>query len=136
MRLTSISYCPSTGVVSKYGKPINSVDDRGYKYVSVNGKPLRQHRVAWYLMYGFLPKEIDHINRDKLDNRAVNLRACTRSTNTLNVGLRSDNTSGVKGVSFKKESGKWLVHYKGKHVGYYTTFEEAVEARHELDRRS
>ena len=41
----------------------------------------------------------DHINRDKLDNRRNNLRVCSRRQNLLNTSLRSDNTTGYKGVS-------------------------------------
>lgn len=50
---------------------------------------------------------VDHINRDPLDNRLCNLRSATKSTNGMNRGLNQNNTSGYKGVSWKKRRSKW-----------------------------
>ncbi len=63
---------------------------------------------------------IDHINLDKLDNRILNLRLADSSKNSCNTGLRSDNTSGVKGVYYNNRDAAWFgrVTYKGKR---YTT---------------
>ena len=127
MRLTGISYNPKTGVMSRYGRPLTNTCKQGYKKVEVQGKRIAQHRVAWFLAYGFWPKEIDHINQDKGDNRLINLRACTRSTNMLNRKMRPDNTSGVKGLSYCKANKKWRVTYRRKHIGWYPTFNEAKE---------
>lgn len=46
---------------------------------------------------------IDHKNHNKLDNRKMNLRVCRQQKNTFNTGIRSNNTSGVTGVSWDKE---------------------------------
>lgn len=129
MRLTGISYNPKTGVISRHGKPVMGTDSQEYRKIKVNGKWLLQHRVAWYLAYGFVPKYIDHINRDKKDNRLINLRGCTASMNKLNMSLQSNNTSGAKGVTFDSNSGKWRVQYRNKHIGLFETFEEAVKRR-------
>jgi len=136
MRLAGISYCPSTGVVSKHGKPVDAVNSNGYKTVRVGNKTMKCHRIAWFLTYGFWPDQIDHINRDKLDNRLVNLRACTRSANALNRGINSNNTSGVRGVSYCKSRKNWLVQYKCKTIGRYPTFQQAKEVANELVGRS
>lgn len=76
--------------------------------------------------------EVDHINRDKLDNRRNNLRAVTHSTNQRNAPAQRNNTSGFRGVSFDRGRGKWRAATKvdGKHklIGRYETAEQASEA--------
>lgn len=84
------------------------------------------HRVVMDATKGL---EVDHINGDKLDNRRDNLRICTRSENQCNVGKRTHNTSGFKGVNWYPKYQKFRayigVNSKWKHLGYYTTAEEA-----------
>ena len=50
---------------------------------------------------------VDHRDVDKLNNRRANLRSCIRAENLRNFKRRTDNTSGCKGVSFRRDSGKW-----------------------------
>lgn len=74
---------------------------------------------------------IDHINRNKLDNRRENLRHCTQQENTWNSKTMSNNTSGYTGVY--KRNNKWcariVVNKKQINLGTFATFEEAVDAR-------
>jgi hypothetical protein len=83
-------------------------------------------------MTGEDPKEVDHINRCPEDNRWCNLRKCDRTTNMYNASLRSDNTSGVKGVSWNKRARKWRVRLyvegKEKFIGEYHCLQQAAEA--------
>ena len=54
----------------------------GYMIVTLKGRPYPVQRIAWLLMHGKMPAhEIDHINANRTDNRASNLRAATRSQN-------------------------------------------------------
>lgn len=80
---------------------------------------------------------VDHINRNPLDNRRENLRICTQHENSFNQSIRSDNTSGTTGVSWRKEKNKWYayirVNGKKKHLGYFNTKEEAAEARRQAE---
>ena len=73
--------------------------------------------------------QVDHINRDRLDNRLINLRLATGSQNQQNIGLRSNNASGYKGVCYVPGRKKWLAHitinYKQRSLGLYPTPEEA-----------
>ena len=73
---------------------------------------------------------IDHINRNTLDNRKINLRKATFSTNAANSKLSSRTTSGFKGVSFFKNTGTWrayiTVNQKFVSLGYHKTPEEAA----------
>jgi len=89
----------------------------------------------------FPPKggEIDHINRDRADNRWANLRLATRSQNNMNAGLRSDNKSGHKGVSKRRDTGKWHARITVKRrillLGNFHSFEDAVAARRAAERQ-
>lgn len=105
----------------------------GYMQGSIFGKRYWAHRVIWALVYGQWPdNEIDHINGDRSDNRLSNLRACIRLENSRNKKRLSVNTSGFKGVSPHKESGKWratiCVNGKQLSLGYFHKKEDAWEA--------
>ena len=78
---------------------------------------------------------VDHLNRDKLDNRRSNLRLADQSVNGLNKGKLSSNTSGHRGVYYHKHSGLWMakVVLRGKQlVKYFKTKGEAVRAVRKL----
>jgi hypothetical protein len=67
--------------------------------------------------------EVDHKDHDGLNNRRSNLRSATSQQNKANQGLRLDNTSGVKGVSWCKQTGKWRAKIKvngqTRHLGRF-----------------
>jgi hypothetical protein len=98
----------------KAGTKAGTVAHNGYVNIGLktNGKKklYLAHRLAWFWMNGEWPDgEIDHINRNKADNRLSNLRVVTRSENELNKSLQSRNKAGATGVSFCKATGKWQV---------------------------
>ena len=75
---------------------------------------------------------VDHKNRDGLDNRRQNLRACSHSLNLANAIVhRTNNTSGFKGVC-RTRSGRWqaTIQYRGRQrrLGTYASREEAAAA--------
>ena len=105
----------------------------GYLQTNVDGKIYKNHRLAWLYVYGEFPlKDLDHINRIKTDNRILNLRQVTDAQNLQNIGLRSDNKSGYKGVSWCKQKEKWCVRMqydkKYRHIGYFDNVHEAGKA--------
>lgn len=112
-------------------------NSKGYIDVNVDGKKFKAHRVAWLIENGSLPEypgfQIDHINGIRTDNRIENLRIVTSSENSKNSGLPVSNTSGVKGVYWHKQSGKWNAKIKiGKTLkclGLFAEIEEAAKAR-------
>ena len=75
----------------------------------------------------------DHINRNKLDNRESNLRECTHHQNTYNQPLKTVNTSGVIGVYWDTNRGKWhsFITWNRKRMalGRFDNKEEAIRAR-------
>lgn len=98
----------------------------------INGKRtgLLMHR----LILGLTDPKIqgDHKNRNGLDNRRENLRACTHGQNQQNSCIYKNNTSGFKGVTWDKSARKWRSYIKfnskGKHLGLFETPEAAHEA--------
>lgn len=77
-------------------------------------------------------ENVDHINRQKLDNRLSNLRAATKRENIANAGVSKSNKSGYKGVNYYPQSSSYKAQImefgKKKHIGYYATPEEAALA--------
>ncbi|MDO8610082.1 MAG: HNH endonuclease [bacterium] len=82
-------------------------------------------------------KIIDHKNHNGLDNRKENLRFATGGQNVINSGKRITNTSGYKGVSFRKDTQKWAArithNYKEINLGCYRN---PIEAAHIYDKKA
>lgn len=121
------------------GKPaLAAICKRGYLTGKINGLSVYAHRIAWKLTHGTEPKEIDHINGDRTDNRLSNLRPADRLTNGKNLARKSNNTSGVNGVYWCKRDRVWCSYGRIDHkmymIGRYGTIEEATEARAQWDR--
>lgn len=94
------------------GKTV-SAGKNGYHCVTISGVYGTVHRAVWELEYGPIPKGlfIDHINRNRHDNRIENLRLVTPLENTQNkVKINRHTTSTQKGVSFS--GGKWWAECK------------------------
>lgn len=71
------------------------------------GTPTGRRSIKMHQMLFPGAVEIDHKNRDGLDNRRCNLRPATGSQNMANRGMMKNNTSGYVGVSPHRQSGKW-----------------------------
>lgn len=130
----ALSYAPSTGEFHwrrstrgrRAGSLAGGVNSTGYVQIRLGGKLYKAHRLAWLHHYGSWPaRMIDHINRDKSDNRIMNLRDVGRSENSRNRDRLSNNTSGFTGVSQDRRTGKWGAYIR---LGYFDTPEEAGEA--------
>lgn len=126
--------------LKKGGRQITTKDADGYLKVCVDYKCYLVHRVIWLMHYGDLPEFLDHVNGIRDDNRIENLRPATKYQNICNSKLRSDNTSGVKGVHWNCVKNKWQVRIhvdkKVKSLGYYEDLELAklvvMEARNKF----
>ncbi len=140
-----IHYSPETGSFTwliqrgkaSPGKSAGHVcykNTKQYLIIGVNGRIDRAHRLAWLYMTGSWPTmEIDHINGNGLDNSWSNLREVDRQTNCRNMRLHSHNTSGVAGVSWRKQKSKWrsyiVVNNKQLNLGHFCDWFDAVCAR-------
>lgn len=104
----------------------------GYLYIRVDGEKILAHRLAWfYLNEEWAAGQIDHIDGNKLNNSAENLRETSQSVNSQNQKrARKDNSTGMLGVSSSK--GKFAAQIniggKNRHIGYFGTKEQAHEA--------
>lgn len=117
------------------GKPAFGDGCQRSRYPSgfLDGHSISKHRAVWAAYYGEWPlDQVDHINRDVLDNRIANLRSCTVTDNLRNRGVMRSNTSGTTGVYFDKH-GRWVARIgeQGKHrvIGRFMAIDDAIEAR-------
>lgn len=97
----------------------------------IGKRPVSMHRML--MGYPKHPYEIDHINRDGLDNRRCNLRIVTAKENQKNRKLPKNNSSGVQGVNFLKRLNKWVAYVyvsnKRIHLGVFEQKDDAISAR-------
>ena len=118
----------------KNDKPAGTLRKDGYLKVEINKISYSIHRLVWVLFNKEIPenKQIDHINRNRSDNRIENLRLATASSNALNKPCKISNT-GVRGVSKDRDYYKvsFTVNGKSIHVGNFKNFEEAKKLAEE-----
>ena len=118
---------------AKKDSKVGTINGPGYIRTKIAGKTYAVHRFIFAMHNGYFPPLIDHIDRNILNNKIENLREATISENNINTGLRKNNTSGYKGVSFYKTKNNWASKIKRNnkwyHIGYFNTPEEAHQAR-------
>ena len=121
-----------TRFASKIGKKAGTTTFAGYRQITIDKVCTLEHRLVFMYVYGYMPKEIDHINGNRADNRIENLRECTATINNRNSKTPSTNQTGVKGVFWDNSRNKWhgRVWANGKFVfcKCYKEFEDAVKA--------
>ncbi len=115
------------------GKTINYW---GYYVTSIktDGKirTIATHRIIFALLHGKMPRFIDHIDGNKLNNKPENLREVTPQQSVMNRGKAKNKSSKYKGVHYFKRDRKWDAQYRinGKsfHIGRFNTEKEAAIA--------
>lgn len=126
---------PSNNV--KVGEEAGWIDNSGYRRVLWRGAKYQVHRLVWDILHPEDPvlehEEIDHLDRDRLNNRPGNLRKVSRMLNMCNKTLYRNNRSGVPGVCWRKDVSKWAVRVNSggmhMHLGLFEDLFEAVCAR-------
>jgi hypothetical protein len=120
------------------GKIIKNQIRRGYARVGLaKGKKimLTIHRLVANAFVKNKAKKafVDHIDCNKTNNYFANLRWCSSIENNRNRSVRSNNTSGVIGVSWVKKAKKWKAQIqigkKNKTIGLYDTKDDAIISR-------
>ena len=132
------TYDPETGEFHhrsgfRAGRKAGCVKRDGYVLIGVNGTRYAAHRLAWLHHYGeHAPIGIDHRDRDRTNNRIDNLRLATDSQNQHNRVVQKNSSTGIKGVTYWKPTGKWWARIKVKgnrlSLGHYATIEDAASA--------
>lgn len=117
------------------GRCAGARDFYGYVVIRLDGVLYKAHRLAWFYSHGVWPEEnIDHINRDKSDNRLKNLRLAGQSLNMHNANRRAG-SSGVVGVTWDAQRRKWhariKIDYVNKFLGRFDKKDAAIKAREE-----
>jgi hypothetical protein len=128
-------YDPDSGALrhKKTGKEAGYTNGKGYRVIRLNGRHHAVHRIIWKIVHRTEPpKELDHIDRSRSNNRIENLRGSNRVENCINRNRRSDNRSGFKGVGWCKSASKWRARIqvgpKSIYLGLYDTREAAAAA--------
>lgn len=118
-----------------HSEAFSSIDDQGYRQTEIKGKKYRAGRLAWFMIHGEWPDNIDHINGDKTDDRISNLRNVSHKENGLNQKRSSRNKSGVVGVRLVNNKWEAGISVDGKRVwlGAYFKMEDAIKARKEAE---
>ena len=137
-----LEYEPETGLfkyrhdfnIMKKGDIAGRQNTNGHVQISINNRRYMAHNLAWLYMTGEYPKDfiIDHEDRNYSNNKWSNLRKANNSLNQGNSEIRTDNTSGMKGVHWCKTKRHWVAQIskngKRSHLGYFASIEEANKA--------
>lgn len=137
-----LRYDPETGYllwrIDRGGRRAARVGDRagtttplGYRAICIDRLHHLEHRVIWKMHTGADPEKcIDHIDGNSLNNKLGNLRLANVSENLRNSRLRSDSSTGIKGISFDHKRLKWraviMVQQKYIQVGRFSNLDDAV----------
>ena len=122
----------SRGSRAKIGGSAGHKNSCGYIVIGINlnkkQKLLKAHRLAWFIVNHTLPNVIDHIDRDKSNNSLYNLRDSNSSLNQINTPISKRNTTGYKGVYYRKDNGKYRaiikIDGKNKSLGQWREISE------------
>lgn len=132
------SYDPLTGVIrykmdilrskTRKGDIAGCLTSQGYLVINIGAKQLLLHRIAWFLYHGTWPNLIDHKNRNKSDNRLLNLRDASSNVNAHNKNTTNIlKTKGVRMVPSGRYVASIKYKKKGIYLGTFDTLEEASE---------
>lgn len=139
---TLLHYDPVTGAfkwrksngTAAAGSTAGWLHKTGYVYIGLGGRNYKAHRLAWMYVHGVDPAGLlDHKDRDKTNNRILNLREVTDGQNNQNKRVYRNNASGHKGIGWYAKRNAWRVRIQHEGVvrlvGFFKDIPSAVAAR-------
>ena len=125
-------YWRERGPGRKINNKVGTPNKRGYLHIGYKGKAYFIHRLIFLIHHGYLPKILDHIDGNPENNRIENLREATHSQNICNSKLSKRNSTGFKGVSWRKREQRFLasctINKKHHELGLFKIAEDAAKA--------
>lgn len=103
------------------------LDHKGYCRSSCTYGKVYIHNLILGIKHSY-SNGVDHIDRNPLNNKRVNLRIVSHKENIYNRRMPKSNTSGIEGVCFESSRNKWRAYYRGNFLGRFSTKIEAVDA--------
>lgn len=119
------------------GQKVGRIRKDGRMDTTIRDKPYLIHRLIWIWHNGYIPfgYEVDHIDKNPLNNKIENLRLSSKRENLMNNKRCKTSFPGVYFINGKKP---WAakIYYNGSliNIGSFFTLEEAVEARRKAKR--
>ena len=110
------------------GKEAGCVKNDKYRHIRIGASSYNASRIAWTLAFGEIKDGlvIDHIDRDRSNNRLENLRVVTQKENVAN---RTPKFGGKDHRYYTLHvTGKMQAVYKGKYLGLFDNEVEAAKA--------
>lgn len=144
-----LDYDLKTGIFRWKTRPANGVyvgdiaggicPTTGYRRIRIDGSKFKASRLAWLIVYGDpVPFEVDHINRDRADDRIANLRN-GEADNMRNKSVYKTNKTGCPGVDWHRQNRRWVARIQvggtRRTIGFFHTVEEAKAARLREERK-
>lgn len=91
----------------KIGSKAGTLHHSGYILIQINNKRYNGHQIIYLYHHGYIPKEIDHIDRNRSNSKIENLREATHQQNCMNKKSAKNSSSIYKGVTWDKQHQKW-----------------------------
>ncbi len=126
------TYHPDGYVISnRTGRRAGYTDAHGYRVICFGKRHYREHRIVWALFNGAWPSSfVDHIDRNRSNNRIENLREVPIEGNARNRTLQCNNASGFSGVFYRVNRDRWVarVNSDGRRITVGMHFRRAEDA--------